>query len=86
MMLQNPDPKRHLQVLLRINFAAFAEKVFATISPGKTYHHNWHIDAIAHQLSEVADGRCRRLVITIPPRSLKSTIIPKAPDADAWSL
>lgn len=33
---------------------------------------NWHLDAIAHHLSEVAAGRCKRLIITMPPRSLKS--------------
>src|SRR5829696_3113606 len=34
--------------------------------------HNWHLEALAYHLGEVAAGRCQRLLITVPPRSLKS--------------
>jgi len=33
---------------------------------------NWHICAIAHALEQVRLGKIRRLIITVPPRSLKS--------------
>jgi hypothetical protein len=33
---------------------------------------NWHIEAIAEALSKVRRGEIRRLIITVPPRSLKS--------------
>ena len=33
---------------------------------------DWHIDAIAWQLLRCKDGEVRRLLITQPPRSLKS--------------
>ena len=51
---------------------AFFAKVFATLNPGSEYCDNWHIDAIAYQLGEVEAGRSKRLLITQPPRSLKS--------------
>ena len=35
---------------------------------------NWHICAIAHQLEQVGLGNNKRLIITVPPRSLKSTM------------
>src|SRR5215472_2519394 len=61
------------QALLRRDFAAFIEKCFGTVSPGDTYRSNWHIQAIAHHLTEVAQGNITRLIINVPPRHLKSS-------------
>ncbi len=58
--------------VLRSDLAAFTRKVFHTVSPGVVYHDNWHIDAIAWQLLRCKDRDVRRLLITQPPRSLKS--------------
>ena len=66
------DQKRALQAVLRTNFASFVHRVFLTVSPGDGYLHNWHIDAIAYELAQVHGGEARRLLITQPPRSLKS--------------
>jgi hypothetical protein len=46
--------------------------VFLTLSPATPYLPNWHIDAIAWHLQQVAAGELRRLIITLPPRHLKS--------------
>jgi predicted phage terminase large subunit-like protein len=35
---------------------------------------NWHIDLIAQWLDRVRTGHCRRLIINVPPRHLKSHI------------
>jgi len=61
-----------LNALLREDFAAFVEKAFETVSPGNAYVHNWHIEAIAHELARCCNGDTSRLLITQPPRSLKS--------------
>ncbi len=61
-----------LAALLRSDLSSFIQRSFATVDPGSTYRHNWHIDAIAHQLQRVARGETKRLIITMPPRSLKS--------------
>src|SRR5262249_2255934 len=45
---------------------------FQTVSPGQPWCDNWHIHAIAWQLQRVAAGEVKRLLITIPPRHLKS--------------
>ena len=63
---------RVLQALLRHDLGAFIEKSFRNLYPALTYHHNWHIDAFAWHLSEVMRGNIKRLLITVPPRSLKS--------------
>jgi hypothetical protein len=63
---------RILEALLRNDFRAFVHKVFTTLAPGQTYVRGWHIDAIAWQLDRVRRGEIRRLIINMPPRSLKS--------------
>jgi predicted phage terminase large subunit-like protein len=75
---------RVLRAILRTELPFFIRKVFATISPGETYLHNWHVDAIAHQLMRVHSGQCRRLLINQPPRSLKSICVSVA--YVAWLL
>jgi predicted phage terminase large subunit-like protein len=59
-------------VLLRNDLSSFIQRGFGTLDPGSEYRHNWHIDAIAHQLERLASGQTKRLIITMPPRSLKS--------------
>jgi hypothetical protein len=47
-------------------------KVFTTLTPGQAYVQCWHVEAIAWQLERVRRGEVRRLIINMPPRSLKS--------------
>src|SRR6202035_4710370 len=63
---------RLLQALLRNDFRVFVEKVFLTLTPGQTFIRSWHLEAIAYQLERVRRGEIRRLIINMPPRSLKS--------------
>ena len=58
--------------ILRSNLLSFVRKAFTTVSPGDGFASNWHIEAMCHALSKVATGETRRLIITIPPRHLKS--------------
>ena len=58
--------------MLRNDFRAFLEKSFRTLSPGDRYVWDWHIGAIAWQLERVRRGEVKRLIINMPPRSLKS--------------
>ena len=66
------DRARLLQTALRYDLGAFIRKTVNELEPTTDYEHNWHIDSIAYHLAEVAAGRCNRLLITLPPRSLKS--------------
>ena len=75
---------RVLQAALRTELSFFIRKVFATVSPGEVYLHNWHIDAIVRQLMRVHRGQTLRLLINQPPRSLKSICISVA--YIAWTL
>lgn len=70
-MIDTADPQV-FAAILRTDLTAFVEKVFHTIAPGDDYIHNWHIEAITHELQRCRDGGTTRLLITQPPRSLKS--------------
>jgi predicted phage terminase large subunit-like protein len=73
-----------LNAILRQDLGAFTHKAFATIRPGDPFKWNWHIQSIAWHLQQVADGRIRRLIITVPPRNLKSICASVA--LPAWFL
>ena len=73
-----------LNAILRQDLGAFIAKVFQTVRPGDEYLHNWHIDAIVYCLMQAYQGSERRLIITQPPRSLKSICTSVA--FVAWSL
>ncbi len=61
-----------LHALLRNDLMAFTQRCFQTVVPGQEFLPNWHIGAITHQLERVRRGETRRLIITLPPRNLKS--------------
>lgn len=58
--------------LMQHSLSFFIEQVFYTVDPGSVYHPNWHIDAIVEGLRACERGEIKRLIINIPPRSLKS--------------
>jgi hypothetical protein len=70
MSLQNSQ--RQLHNLLRGGLLPFLTKVFHTLNPGKRFFDSWHLDAISYRLEQCQTGRYKRLIITLPPRTLKS--------------
>jgi len=64
--------KHLLNVALRSDLPTFIQRTFQTTDPGKTYEHNWHIDALSYELTRCANGENNRLIITTAPRTLKS--------------
>jgi len=64
---------RKFEALLRADLRPFSEKVFSTLSPGQPFTPTWHLEAIAYQLDRLRRGETKRLIINMPPRSLKST-------------
>ncbi|KJV56122.1 terminase-like family protein [Orientia chuto str. Dubai] len=70
--------------LLRVDLASFINKTFNTINPGIKFQPNWHINLIANHLEHATYGKIKRLIINIPPRSLKSICVSVA--WPAWIL
>jgi predicted phage terminase large subunit-like protein len=64
--------KEEFQAFLRTDFVMFVQKSFRELNPETAYLHNWHIEVIAEALEQCRMGKLRRLVINVPPRSLKS--------------
>lgn len=84
-MMPAPDnPRLLLQTLLRRDFGAFLRKAYQTIKGGEELQWNWHLGAVAQVLVQVVGGDCRRVLITMPPRNLKSITISVA--WVAWML
>ena len=70
--------------LVKTDFPTFIGKTLSTIDPGAGYIPNWHIDLIAEYLEAVRRSEITRLVINMPPRSLKSVCVSVA--WPAWLL
>ncbi len=66
------------------DFLLFLRRSLLTVNPGGRYSHNWHIAAIAEYLHAAARGEITRLIINLPPRMLKSTMVSVA--WPAWLL
>jgi predicted phage terminase large subunit-like protein len=64
--------KEEYQAVVRNDFVAFVERGFRELNPQTEFQHNWHIDVIAEALEQCRTGKLRRLIINVPPRSLKS--------------
>src|SRR5947199_5785904 len=77
-------PQRVLQAMLAVDLMTFIEYTFGVVRPDVIFKPNWHIEALAHALSRVASGESRRLIITLPPRNLKSICASVA--LPAWFL
>jgi predicted phage terminase large subunit-like protein len=78
------SPTQILRAALRLDLVLFIVKVLQTVSPGDKYQHNWHIEALVYELERVLAGDNRRLIVSMPPRSLKSIAISVA--FVAWAL
>ncbi len=61
-----------LDAVLRSDISSFTRKVFRELNPGTQFDDNWHLDALLHQLELARTGDTKRLIINVPPRSLKS--------------
>jgi predicted phage terminase large subunit-like protein len=69
----------------RNDFGAFACEAFKALNPGQRLIPNWHIDAICYHVQQIVIGEARnRLILNLPPRTLKSFIASVA--LPAWLL
>lgn len=78
---QAMDVQAHL---LRRDLSLMIRKTLHTVDPNAPYSHNWHIDLYADYLKAVHDREIKRLIINVPPRTLKSVAVNVA--WSAWLL
>lgn len=84
-LLNTKEGRLRLQkAMIRSRLSAFTIQTFKTVSPGDQYLHNWHIDAISDHLEACYRREIKRLIINIPPRTMKS--ISASVAFPAWAL
>ena len=57
------------------SLAQFIKSSWHIIEPGTELVWNWHLDVLCAYLEKVADGTIKRLIINIPPGTMKSTVV-----------
>lgn len=72
------------QASLKKYFLSFLHKSFITINPTIPFLYNWHLKLISDYLEAIENKQITRLIINVPPRTLKSTCISVA--WPAWLL
>lgn len=53
----------------------FVRRAWHVLEPGQPYIHGWHVDSICEHLEAVTRGDITRLLINIPPGTMKSTLV-----------
>lgn len=64
----------------------FVRQAWHVIEPNVPYVHGWHIEAICEHLEAVTRGQIQNLLINIPPRCAKSTIVSVLWPAWEWTI
>jgi predicted phage terminase large subunit-like protein len=67
----NLSPSEY-RALMRSDFNAFIERSFYELNSTTPFLPNWHIEKIAAELEACRRGETKRLIVNVPPRSLKS--------------
>lgn len=73
-MEQTSFSRMEYHASLRSDVLTFVHRCFHQLVPGEKFTPEWHLEAIAHRLEQMRHGEIRRLIINMPPRSLKSII------------
>jgi len=62
----------------------FLKQSWHVIEPGVPFIESWHIETICDHLQAISEGDIRRLLVNIPPRHSKSSIVSVAWPAWEW--
>lgn len=71
--------------LLSRSFYEFVKAAWEVVEPGRQFSDNWHVKVLCQYLQACAEGIIKRLVVNIPPRFAKSTIISVLFPAWVWT-
>lgn len=67
-----------------LSLAAFFKRAWPSFDTSP-YKHNWHIDVIAKEAEKLVTGETRRLIVNVPPRTGKSSLLSVALVAWIWA-
>lgn len=66
------DADREVAQRLTEDFGLFIREAWPIVEPATDFVHGWHIDVVAEHLTAVSNGELKRLIINVPPRTMKS--------------
>ncbi|MDD3420550.1 MAG: phage terminase large subunit [Candidatus Gastranaerophilales bacterium] len=69
---KNDLAKAAFYATLRNDLYAFICKAFQEIDNSQPFCHNWHLELLADRLTQCKEGKIKRLIVNVPPRSLKT--------------
>jgi predicted phage terminase large subunit-like protein len=76
--------RMEFHTILRNDFASFIERAFYELNPQTDFIDGAYIELLAARLEQVRLGKCKRLIVNLPPRTLKSHVASVA--FPAWLL
>jgi predicted phage terminase large subunit-like protein len=56
----------------RRRLSRFVREAWPIVEPATPFVHGWHLDVVAEHLEAVTAGEIKRLIINVPPRTMKS--------------
>ena len=92
------DPVRRELALLReldrrqkretyeASLAEFTKAAWHILEPGTELVWNWHLDVLCAYIQAFFDGKIRRLIINVPPGSMKSILFSVMGPCHKWAL
>src|SRR5262245_19212476 len=69
------DDERLLRAAASKSLREFVRQAFNIVIPAEPFMASWHTDSICDHLEALRRREVRNLLITMPPRHLKSTIV-----------
>jgi predicted phage terminase large subunit-like protein len=73
-MTKMKHSRAFLNEICRQDLHSFINLAFNLLNSDAKLIGNWHLQALTHQLSLVESGKLKRLIVTMPPRHLKSFV------------
>ena len=56
----------------RRRLSRFVREAWPIVEPATPFVHGWHLDVVAEHLEAVSAGELPRLIVNVPPRTMKS--------------
>lgn len=80
-----PDLESVVAEIARRKLRDFVDCVWPLVEPSVDFVPNWHIDVLCGVLEQVSKGTIRRLIINVPPGTMKSLLVSVIWPAWEWA-
>lgn len=74
LVISTADYRAILREGCKRSLATFVREAWHIVEPRAPYRHGWHIDAICEHLEAISNGEITRLLINVPPGTMKSLL------------